>query len=507
MNLNKYLLISIKVLLFATALTPLIVTRSTGFPYIFGKLVFLRSIVEIALILCLFYLLLNYHKLQLNYNKLPLNYHLITVLFKNPLFISVVLFIFSLIISTIFAVDNYRAFWGTISRGEGLFGMLHCFVIFLLTLLFFRKKDWLNLLKIYLVGGFILAFYAFLQRFKFYHFPFALSYEDPRPGSFLGNSSFLATHMIFIIFFALIIFYQHRSAQIGINQRLNKFWRYFSLLTIVSSAATIFLTSTRGAILGLAAGIFVLLVYFAFAKTLMTADKAPINADNKLITADKLSAVISQKISVNQRSISTVLLILIIIFGIVFTTTRQLEIWQKIPGFNRLAQTSFMNVNDPSTQTRLITWKLSWEAFKEKPFFGWGPDNYLIAYEKYYDPDFAIYGETWLDRAHNKIFDLLVMQGIFGFLTYLGIFIAAFYCLFKKQPNYAAKPLITTELRGEAANYAKPFIAALLISYFVQNLVLFDQLNSNIAFFVILGYLISTELRPDEIGQITRRSR
>ena len=45
----------IKFLLFITALTPLVITWSTIFPYIFGKVVFFRSVIEIALILFLIY--------------------------------------------------------------------------------------------------------------------------------------------------------------------------------------------------------------------------------------------------------------------------------------------------------------------------------------------------------------------------------------------------------------------------------------------------------------------
>ncbi len=534
---QKFLQISIKTLLFLTALTPLIVSRSSSFPYMFGKLLFFRSVVEIALILFLIYLLLNCHKLQPNYNKLPLNYRLIAKFFQNPLFIFTCLFIISLTVSAIFAVNSYRAFWGTIDRGEGLFGILHCFAVFLLALFFFKEKDWFNLLKIYLVGGFILVFYAFLQRFKIYNFPFALAYEDPRPGSFLGNSSFLATHLIFIIFFAVIVFFFNkqqlncRKLQPNYNLISLKFWRYFSLLTIFLSAATIFLASTRGAILGLGAGFLFLLFYFAFKKPLINADSKPINADKKISVSQQnqhKSAKIparrsfSEGGSANRHYIAVGLLTFLIIFGGIFWATRHHPVWQKIPGFNRLAQTSFMNINDPSTQTRLITWKLSWKAFKEKPLFGWGPENFLIAYEKYYDPNYAIYGETWMDRAHNKIFDLLAMQGIFGLLIYLGIFASAFYLLFEKplidadeklitadnnqhksaeisinQPkslpaDLSVKALASTEaLAKEGALISiRPFIMAGLIAYFIQNLVLFDQLNSDLVFFVILGFIV-----------------
>ena len=76
------------------------------------------------------------------------------------------------------------------------------------------------------------------------------------------------------------------------------------------------------------------------------------------------------------------------------------------------------------------------------------------------------------------------MQGIFGLFAYLGIFGAIFYLLFRKQSNYS------TELRAESANYAKPILAALLIAYFAQNLVLFDQLVSYAAFFTLIGYIL-----------------
>ncbi|MFA4872124.1 MAG: O-antigen ligase family protein [Patescibacteria group bacterium] len=490
MNQLKSVLIGvIKSLLFLTALTPLIVVSKIPFPFVLGKILFFRSIIEITLILFIvhLFLLFNQHKsAQIGINqrlKICINP------FKSALISVLILFLISLIISTVFAVNPYRAFWGDLERGEGLFGFLHFFAFLIMAVAIFEKKDWLNFFKLSLGVGFILIFYAFLQYFHVRNFPF-LFISEVRPFSFIGNPSFLATHMFFLMMFAVVIFYQHKSAQIGINQRFNIFWKYFSFLIIILSALTIFITATRGAIVGLGASILFLLVYFSFKKT-------QINIDNYLHQ--------SAKIRINQRFISIILLSLIIIFSATFWLTRGAEIWQKIPGFNRLAQTMASGKVDASTQFRLMTWQLSWEAFKEKPVFGWGNENFLVAYEKHYNPDYAIYGESWLDRAHNKIFDVLVMQGIFGVLAYLGIFIASFYLLIKRPLIRADSKLINADniksVLISQNQHKSVFIIAIIIGYFVQNLFVMDQIISDFTFFAMIGFIISISKQEQVISK------
>ena len=478
MNQPKSALISVlKLLLLSTAITPLIFSNDTIFPFVFGKMIFFRSVVEIALILFLVYLLtriftdkklITADNHQHKSAVISINQRLISVI-KNPLFILIILFFISLIISTVFAVNPYRAFWGDAERAEGLFGMLHCLAFLIMVVFVFEKKDWLNFFKISLFTGLILIFYGLLQYFGVKNFSFSLSIS-PRPGSYIGNSAFLATYMFFIIAFATIVWYQSKAA----------FWKYFSLLMIVLAAAMIFITGTRGAILGLGAGIFALLVYFSIFGSRTS------EIQSREIQPPKINGNIRR---LNFRILSVSLLILIIIFSITFISTRNSEIWQKIPGISRLAQTATFDLNDRSTQMRLMNWRISWEAFKEKPIFGWGPENFLYAYQKNYNPDMAIYGETWLDRAHNKIIDLAVMQGIFGLLTYLLMFGGIFYILFQRKSTliYADDKLIYTDKKS-------PFLMAILIAYFIQNLVLFDQITSYIPFFAILGFLISKTL-------------
>ena len=116
---------SIKFLLLATALTPLIFAPAVIFPFILGKAFFFRVIIEIALVLFL---------IRGQFSNIA----------KKPLFILVALFFASAIISTILAVNPYRAFWGEAERMEGLFGLLHYFVFFVMAISIFEKKDWID---------------------------------------------------------------------------------------------------------------------------------------------------------------------------------------------------------------------------------------------------------------------------------------------------------------------------------------------------------------------------
>ena len=158
----------IKFFLFLTAFAPLVVLSNLPFPFVLGKILFFRSVIEIALILFLIYLIFNFKNLKLLNFDLPfsglkhLNFETLKLL--NFLYVFLFLFLVSLIISAIFAENSYRAFWGDLERGEGLFGFLHFFAFLIMSVAIFEKKDWLNFFKISLSVGFIVIFYAFKQK-------------------------------------------------------------------------------------------------------------------------------------------------------------------------------------------------------------------------------------------------------------------------------------------------------------------------------------------------------
>ncbi len=432
MNFQKILSWGIKILLLATALTPLIVSDYLYFfPFVFGKAVFYRSIIEIALVLFVIYLLVQSYK---NNQESEIgNWKFL----KHPLFLFTFLFFVSAGVSSFLAPNAYRAFFGDMQRGEGFFGLIHYFIFLFIALVIFQKKDWLNFFKISLVVALISNFYAWLQYFQVVKFPFALA-PAGQPGSFSGNAAFLASYLIFIFGFAFLVF--RDSAQ-------KSFWRYFAVFISIASFLTIFITAIRGAILGTAFGSLFLFGYFAF--------------------RGFESTLFSKK---RMQMLAAGLLIALITFSFVFWLTMSAEFWLKAPGIRRLTSVSLEN---PSVITRLLALKVSWSAFKEKPILGWGMENYGVAYNKHYDPAYSFYAEDWFDRAHNRIADIAVMQGVLGLLSYFGVLGLMFYL-------------------------APPFLMAVFIAYFIQNLFLFDQLTSYIPFFALAGFLI---INSPEMGE------
>ncbi|MEA3293117.1 MAG: O-antigen ligase family protein, partial [Patescibacteria group bacterium] len=148
-----------------------------------------------------------------------------------------------------------------------------------------------------------------------------------------------------------------------------------------------------------------------------------------------------------------------------------------------------------ATKSRFATAEMSIKALQEKPILGWGPENFHVVFSKYFDPRFFLQeygGEVWFDRAHNIIFDTLVISGILGFLAYLIIFLSAFYILWKKY------------FQTKFDFWISGIFSVLLIAYFVQDLTVFDMVSSYMMLFLVLGFIASIQQFP--LGNNTQQT-
>lgn len=427
---------AIKLCLWILAFVPLIVDHNVFYPYTSGKNLLIESCLVLAgiLILINFFYSRDFREEMVGKAVRYL---------KHPPVLSVLAFVSVFVISTIFAVDKFAAFWGDLNRAEGLAGLVFFFSFFTFSLLTFEKKDWLWFFKLSLFASVILLGKEFVELFS------GLS----RPGSFTGNPTFLAGYLLFSI----------TSAFVVISEVKNIFWRYFSVLIIILSIAGIFIAQTRGTILGLGLGIIVALIYFVIKGK---------NLNYKIF---------------NLRKIAIVLLMFGIIFSGVFFVTRKNEVWQKVPGLSRLAVVGDGNGSDISTPVRLYLYKSSIASVNPmqnswgKLLLGWGPDNFIIAESQNYNPALYNIEPDWHDRAHNKFLDVLVMNGLLGLLAYLAIWLLLLRYILKQK------------------EFSLTIVGLLVFasSYLTHLIFVFDTTVTSIPFFIILAFIVySTTTEP-----------
>lgn len=383
------------------------------------------------------------------------------------LFVSV--FMLVLVMSTLFAVNPFRAFFGDVERGEGLLTLLYLCGLFVLCGLLFEKKDWVLFFKGTILVGYIL----FIQQFSE-----LLSGVD-RPAASTGNPIYLATIFLFVLFSAWEIIRYYQSGEKKLSAVL---WIAGSYLIILCSVFSMFATKTRGAIAGFFVGIVVVLLYMLVGKEYRVSG---LKKQFRKWVVGALGALV--------------------LVGIVFIATSQAGFWKHIPGFDRLSE---FNGNDATLQTRLISLGVSLKAINPasngvgKFLFGWGMENFNVAYNTYYNPKYFQFEQAWFDRAHNKLMDVLVMNGFTGFIAYVGIWVALWVGLRKKEKGESQQ-----EVLRQAQDVTGNVLPILFFSvaYFVQNLFVFDSIVTYVPFFVFLAYVAYVQNGEDGYSVIEKQ--
>lgn len=396
----------------------LIVSESLFFPFITGKNFFFRILVEI--IFGLWLVLAIYDKKYLP----KFSGHGKWILYFLSAFLLV------LILSTIFGANPYRSFWSNYERMEGLVTFLHLFAcFFVLAAILNTEKLWKIFFHISLGISIIVSFYGLLQMAG----NLEIHQGGARLDATLGNASYLAIYMVFHIFIALWYFFKEKN-----------WYKWFYIPIIILETIILYYTATRGAILGFVAGLFI---------------------------AVFITGIFSESKKARISAAGVLALILVLIGS--FLLFKSSDFVKKSPVLSRF---SGISLEETTTQSRFVIWKMSWEGFKEKPILGWGPDNYNLVFNKYYQP-ILWKQEPWFDRAHNVFFDRLTTNGILGLLAYLGLFGASFYYLLLKRKKYGF------------SGYDSGILTGLLAAYFFHNIFVFDNLISLILFFSLLAYM------------------
>jgi hypothetical protein len=415
-----------KYLLFALGLIPFVVLPLTPYPYVLGKTLAMRAAIELSLVSGLI------ASARSASTPALLDRQTWDRLLRSGLFIATIaFFVLSTGISTVLAPSIATAFFGSAIHGEGFISILHYVALAVLVAVLFSAHERHRLIAIFVCSCAALGVFAWLQYFGI-AWPQSMLPRTNQPGSFLGNPAFLASFLILCLGMVGILVKERVFARAG-----SWIWGIVAGFFV----ATIFLTGIRGAMLGLAAGGF--------------------------STAALL--VFSRGTSRATRAVCLCIALSLLGLAVLFFATRHAQFWSTIPGVSRFAQVS---LESPSVAARLISWRVSFNAWQEKPVLGWGVEHYHVGYNRHYEPAYELYSEDWFDRAHNRIAEVAVTQGLAGLLLY-----AAFIAV-----------LLSRSRRN-------PWLFGAMVAYVVQNLFLFDTIGSYLTLFVIVGHLLGSELQ------------
>ncbi|MDP3947221.1 MAG: O-antigen ligase family protein [bacterium] len=440
-----------------------IVAPSTFFPFIGVKAYWFRLWVSAAAIAFLWWYGFTAPRKEANER--------FKRLFASPLVWAVTAFVGAFLISTFLARDPALAFWSNFERGEGGFAMLYLYALFLLLGLVIprtgstalppsgarRERAWFGsahhkwrgmmlvsvIAALMVVGYGVLAMLDNPENGTYFMGPTSadiVAFSKHFAGS-LGNSIYVGSYLLFVFFYLGILLEDKQRGQNA--DRTRKYAEMGLYFTLAALFFVFFVLSQgRGAMVGLVAGILAGLGFAVSAARGRT------------------------------RYLLLGILGALLVFGAALRYYKDSPAVASVPIVSRFARISVS-----SDLTRLYAWWTAWEAFKERPLFGWGPENFTEEFDRRFDTRHFMPGvdsTTWYDRAHSIIFDYLAELGAVGLAGFLSIFAAFYWQFFKFWDR--------TRVLWGALWFAFP------VAYLAQGVTIFDIFPIYIQLFLFLGY-------------------
>lgn len=423
--------------IFAVPFLAFFVANSLFFPFITGKNFGFRIIVEIIFAL---WLLLAYT----NASYRPRS---------SWLMATATSFITAIFLADIFGANPARSLWSNYERMEGFVSLIHVFAYFVVAGSVLTKDLWMRFLQTSVGASVIMALYGWIQ----YAGGAEINQGGVRLDGRFGNAAYLGGYLLFNAF--LTAFLMART------KKYDWLWWLYGG-AIVLQVVIMFLTETRGSMLGLFAGVIISSLLFIFLNK-----KRPFL---KWIAVGTISAII---VSV----------------ALVF----QFKNTDLIKNSSPLSRLASISLTESTVASRFMVWNMAIDGFKEHPILGWGQDNFNIVFNKYYNP--GMYNqEQWFDRAHDIFLDWLIAGGSVGLLSYLLLFILGVLFVWENGTSSSGngwfdhlKRTWNRYVSGEEENsiLEKSILTGLFAAYFVHNIFVFDNLFSYILFFTVLAFL------------------
>ena len=329
-----------------------------------------------------------------------------------------------IILTTLTGINPARSFWSNHERMTGLLMWFHLTAFFVVISSVFKTQK--DWRDIFAVT---ITAASIVGTISLLSLGGWIDFTGARGGSTIGNTSFMGVYLLFNAFIAVYLFFRSQNLI-----------RYYSLANFLIIVVALFLSDAIASILGFIAGAALISLLYLVCMS-----------GKKYLKAIGIAVVLLSVIAA-------------IIIGVLLF----------IPG--SVVRQEFIRLD---TEARLTAWAASFRGFAERPWLGWGRENLAIPFMKHFDsrlylPEHG--GEVWFDRAHNIVLDTLISSGIIGLLAYLSVFVTAFILLWKRF------------LQNKGDFITASIFTSVLIAYFIQNLTVFDMINSYLMFILILGF-------------------
>lgn len=431
-TLARVLLIVTRIGVFLTPFVPLIVAPSMFFPFITGKAFAFRVIVE-SIFAC--WLLLMFVRPEFR----P----------KHSLLLwGVLAFLSVVFLADVLAVNPFKAFWSNFERMEGFIMLAHLGMYFLVACsVLNEEKWWLRFFATSVGVSAFLGIYGLLQLAG----KIVINQGGVRLDGTFGNAAYFGGYMLVHIFLTLFLIMRHR-VQPWVK------WLYGGALAL--QTVTLYFTATRGAAVGLAAGILLTAALIALGERRMR----------------------------RLRIVASALVIAVLLgagglYGLKNTPTVR----------NNPTLSRYASISLEAAAPRFMVWRMAFEGVKERPLLGWGQEGFNYVFNKYYDPDMWTQ-EQWFDRTHNIFLDWLVAAGALGLLSYLSLFAFLLWYLWRLHASSE-----TRQAGGSAEGKTlfsfteSSVLTGLLVAYMIHNFFVFDNLVSYFLFFSLIAYVHAQE--------------
>ena len=152
------------------------------------------------------------------------------------------------------------------------------------------------------------------------------------------------------------------------------------------------------------------------------------------------------------------------------------------------------HIQRPGVQSRLAAWEAGLEGFAARPVLGWGPENFGTVFGRHAS-GYGAFAEPH-DNAHSKLVEVAATTGALGLLAWLALWATAFLVLWRAAWAMEARERALTVFAGAA-----------LFGALAQSQFLFDTAVGSLQSVLLLGFAVSLEAPGRDAARRPRLSR